>query len=229
MSLVFIFSILFNTQSWAILNEGKQVLDKINDIQSQTVLLRDQRPHNIMLSYAGISTWIPSKLGLSYTYSPTASASWELSYIRGELSAPFFIDDIGSVSDSHISLLYRSYSTRSTFSFIYGLNYYQFDASLGNEYLSSISSGNPANFNILRVRSFGLTVGIGNRWQLKNGLSLGADWFHLNIPINVFRTEADYLSSDASQDDKNDIENILDILKYVPTFSFLKLQIGYTF
>jgi hypothetical protein len=208
---------------------GKKSFEKINALQKQTTLLRGQRPHNIMATYSGPATWIPGKLGISYTYSPTTIGSWELSYARGKISAPYFIDDIGSVSDSHLSLLYRSYSRRNSFSFIYGLNYYKFDARLSGQYLSSISSGNPQDYNLLSVRSLGVTLGIGNRWQLKNGMSVGIDWIHLNIPVSVFKTEADYLSSDADQSDKNDIENVLDILKRVPTFALFKLQVGYTF
>lgn len=207
---------------------GKQGLDKINAIQKQTTVLRQARPHNIMGSYSGVSTWIPSKLGLSYTYSPSVTGSWELAYSRGSVAAPFFLDDLGSITESSISLLYRSYSRRNSFSFIYGLNYYNFDARLSGEYLASVT-GDPSDFNILRVRSIGVTVGLGNRWQLKNGVSLGVDWFHLNIPVNVFETDADYLNSDADPEDKEDVRDALDFLKRVPTFSFLKLQVGYTF
>lgn len=156
-------------------------------------------------------------------------ASWELSYARGSISSPFFLVDIGSVSDTHMSLLYRSYSKRNSFAVIYGLNYYNFDAHLGGKYLSSISSGDPREYNLLSVKSFGVTFGLGNRWQLRNGLSLGVDWFHLNIPLSVFEADADYLRSNADQDDKNEIDDVLNILKRVPTFSLLKLQVGYTF
>ncbi len=208
---------------------GKKGFSQINSIQMLTAQRRAKRPHNIMASYTGVATWIPSKIGLSYTYSPTAIGSWELSYSRGKISAPFFISDIGTVSDSHLSLLYRSYSRRNTFAVIYGLNYYKFDAHLSSEFLSSISSGPVSDYNILAVESLGATIGFGNRWQLKNGMSLGVDWFQLNIPLHVFKTEANYLSSNADPEDKKDIENVLDILKRVPTFSFLKLQAGYTF
>lgn len=90
-------------------------------------------------------------------------------------------------------------------------------------------TGDPSDFNILSVKSVGVTLGLGNRWQLKNGMSLGVDWFHLNIPVSVFETDADYLNSDADQQDKEDIRDVLDVLKRVPTFSFLKFQVGYTF
>ncbi len=208
---------------------GKQGLKKVNEIRKKNPDLRSSRPHNIMASFTGTATWIPAKLGISYTYSPDATESWEISFNRGKISTPFFIPDLGSISDSHISLLYRSYSNRNSFSIIYGLNYYEFDAHLSRKYLSSISSGDPSDFNVLNVQSIGATVGLGNRWQFENGLSLGVDWFHLNVPLNVFKTKAAYLSSDADQADKNEIENVLDILKRVPTFDFLKLQIGYTF
>lgn len=95
--------------------------------------------------------------------------------------------------------------------------------------MSSISSGDPREYNLLSVKSFGVTFGLGNRWQLRNGLSLGVDWFHLNIPLSVFEADADYLRSNADQDDKNEIDDVLNILKRVPTFSLLKLQVGYTF
>lgn len=211
-----------------VLKTGQNAATSVQSGLGRTRGLRGERKNNLMLSYAGVDTWIPSKIGFSYIYSPTPVGSWEFSYMRGSISIPFFIDDLGQISDTKIALLYRSYSQRNSFSFLYGLNYYNFSANLGNDYLSSIS-GNSAQFELLRVESLGLTLGLGNRWQLNSGLSFGVDWFTVNIPIRVFNTDADYLSSDADQADKNDVENVFNVLKRVPTFSFLKFQVGYHF
>lgn len=192
-------------------------------------IYRIQNPHSFMASYAGTATWIPSKLGLSYTYSPDLMKSYEVSFLRGNLAAPFFLKDLGSISDFHLSALYRSYSARNSFAVIYGLNYYKFNARMSGKYTNSASNTSNPDLNLLLVESIGVTFGLGNRWQLKNGVSFGVDWFHLNMPLIVFRTEADLLKSDADKEDKNEIKNVLDLLKRVPTFAFLKFQIGYSF
>lgn len=64
-----------NSGAQKALDYGQTGLSKINAIQKETTLLRVARPHNIMASYSGVSTWIPSKIGISYTYCPTSMAS----------------------------------------------------------------------------------------------------------------------------------------------------------
>lgn len=204
-------------------------MDKVQSLRATSLLLRTSRPHNFMANYSPISTWIPSKLGLSYTYSPSSLGSWELNLNRGSFSIPFFIEDLGSINEYNASILYRSYSHRHSFSVIYGINYYTFSAKLGSKYLSSIIIGDPMSYDALKVKSLGLVFGLGNLWQLKRGLSFGVDWFTINVPIHVTQLDADYLNSSADQEDKNDVKNVLDVLKRVPTFSLLNLKIGYSF
>lgn len=190
--------------------------------------LRKQNSHSILVNYSLIDTWIPGKYGVSYAYTPNPSGSWELEYLRGSLSVPFFIEDLGRITDQRLTLMYRSFSERNSFSFIYGANYSSFKLQLGPDYLAAITGGNASTFDVVSVETLGLTWGLGNRWQM-NKATVSFDWFVINIPVIVLESEAPFLEANATEQSKKDIRDVLDIIEGFPTFALLKFQLGFSF
>ena len=152
-----------------------------------------------------------------------------MEYLRGTIAIPFIIDDLGKITDQRISLFYRSYSNRNSFSFLYGVNYSSFKAQLGTDFLATISGGNVSQFDIVSIQTIGFTWGLGNRWQLKNRLIIGLDWFTINLPLFVLESNADFLSANASAKKKDEIRDALDIIEKIPTLAVFKFQIGMSF
>jgi hypothetical protein len=189
---------------------------------------RVQYTHNIYGIYSLIDTWLPSKLGLSYAYNTSATGSWEVEYLSGSY-APLGIKELGEFSETRVSLLYRSFSERNSFNFIYGLNYNSFKLGIGDKLLSTITGGIVPGYDVVTVETLGLSWGVGNRWNLNDKFLISFDWFAIHIPIYVIESEAPFLEATASEEDKDDIRDALDFIENIPTFSVIKVQFGYNF
>lgn len=211
------------------LDAGKKAAQKVEDAVDSTKSYREKSNHHLLASYSLIDMWIPGKWGVSYSFLPSAQGGWEIEYLRGTMSVPFVIDDLGKITDQRLSLFYRSYSQRNSFNFIYGVNYSSFKAHLGNDILAAVSGGNVAQYDLLTIRTIGLTWGLGNRWYVSNRILMGVDWLTINIPVATLEANAEFLEATASEDKKNDVRDALDIIKHVPTLAIFKLQVGVSF
>lgn len=212
-----------------LLKAGEREAEKVSENFGGTRTRREQSRHQILGTYSLLDTWIPSKWGASYAFTPSPRGSWEIEYLRGTLSIPFIIEDFGKITDQRLSVFYRSYSDRNSFSFLYGINYSSFKAQLGIDYLSTVSGGNVGQVDLVAIETLGLTWGVGNRWQLNNNVLIGLDWFTIYIPVITLESQADFLSANASEKRKEEIRDALDVIERIPTFAALKFQLGIAF
>ena len=190
--------------------------------------LRELNRHSFLVNYSFFDTWIPGKYGATYAFNASPSGSWEVEYLRGSISVPFFIEDLGKITDQRLTLMYRSFSQRNSFSFLYGANYSSFKFQLGPDYLATITGGNASTFDVVSVETLGITWGMGNRWQINKAI-ISFDWFVINIPVVVLESEAPFLEATASESSKEDIRDVLDIIEKFPTLAILKFQLGFSF
>lgn len=190
--------------------------------------LREAHSHNLLVNYSFFDTWIPGKYGATYAFNANANGSWELEYLRGSISVPLFIEDLGKITDQRLTLMYRSFSQRNSFSFLYGANYSSLKFQLGPDYLATITGGNLSSFDVISVETLGLTWGLGNRWQINKAI-ISFDWFVINIPVVVLESEAPFLEASASESSKQDIRDVLDVIERFPTLALLKFQLGFSF
>lgn len=133
--------------------------------------------------------------------------------------------DIGKISDSLIIIPIR-YFPGNSFNYKVGGTYRKLAVVLGDSILSKIIN-RPAHLDLLEYKSYSLNLAFGNRWQLNNGITLGADWVDVNIPLSVQKNETitTYITDES---DKKNVKNGIEILTAVQ-FTSLKFQIGYTF
>lgn len=190
--------------------------------------MRDQMQHSLIGTYSPFDLWVPSKLGVSYAFNKSASGSWEVEYLKGSVAFPFIVEELGSITDQRISLFYRSFSDRNSFSYLYGVNYSSLKIQLGTDLLATILTGDPSSFDVISVKTLGLTWGFGNRWQWDHFL-IGLDWFTLNIPVYTIEADAPFINATSSESKKDDAQEVLDFAKRIPTLAVLKIQLGISF
>lgn len=210
---------------------GENVAKTANPAVEEVKLTRLHRgttEWTVLGNLSALDTWIPMKWGVSVSYNPDENASWELEYLRGKISYGVLVEDIGSISDQRFSLLRRSYSERNSFNFAYGIFYNSLEASLGSEYLATVS-GNPRAYETVKVETLGVSWGMGNRWQTQGGFVWSFDWFLLNVPLVVLESEASFLKASTSESQKKDVRDILKFFEDYPTFAIVKIQLGMSF
>ena len=60
-------------------------------------------------------------------------------------------------------------------------------------------------------------------------LGLGADWFKIFYPFTTVKNESDFLDENASAEDKENVQELVDAFLKIPQFTLLHFEIGYRF
>lgn len=180
---------------------------------------------SVMVGYQPFATWVPSKKTISYTQIVNQSWSAELEYSWASISVPGYID-LGGISEKRYSLMAKRYFGNS-FHLDFGAFYNDLEAKLGNDILQNYLGQNTSTQ--IGVEGVGALIGIGNRWQWVNGLTLGVDWIRVNVPVATTDTDEDALSYIGSSSDRSNIKDYINKFNHIPTFVLLGLNLGYTF
>jgi len=207
--------------------EENSFLEKISILDESCARRNDTR-YFILAEYAPLDLLIPNKIGLIAGLNDTAEKSWELEYVRGKFGVPFFIADLGSITDQRISLTKRSFFSYNSFNISYGITYFSFKAELGDKFLSSMTAHAPSD-EIVGMESWGVHLGVGNRWTFKKNITLGIDWISWAQPLLRAGRQDSYLSHSSNEDNNDDVDKALNIVAYLPRISVLKIQLGMMF
>jgi hypothetical protein len=168
---------------------------------------------------------VPFKYGLSAAWIYNAHWTFEAGYFVGRLATGIKFIDFASFSETLYTLQSRCFFGNS-----FNLSQQTYDGHLGNALVSRLSGGSvPAGVDELQVSTFGLQLGIGNRWQWPSGFTVGVDWFVLNVPFATQRRSAPFLDYATNPDDRDTADKILRIMQYIPTGALTKISIGYVF
>ena len=206
------------------LEEKSEVVEVIeNEIPFPVVKLKTEDLRllsrgSVMVGFNLLSTWIPYKTTVAYTHIFSKKWSLELEYASSSLGVPVAGIDIGGISEKNYSLIFRNYVGNS-FHFIFGPYQSSHTASLGRGY----------SLGEFEVKNIGLASGLANRWQWKNGMTFGIEWFRMNIPIINTKYNDDILKKVSDKGDRDDVKKVMDYFNRIPTFTILGLNLGYTF
>lgn len=209
----------------AIEDTGEQVSKTLEE----TRLRRENSRHLVLGNYSPLDLLIPSKYGLTLGWIQNASRTWELEYLKGSVSVPFIVEDLGEMTDTRITLLGRSYAARNSFNFSYGLSYLDFSLHLGDKILNRVSGGGYPSLDLVKLEALGFNIGLGNRWTFKHNITFGVDWVSWTQPLVVLSKKSIFLDYASNQQDKDDVDDALNLVSYFPRFVLLKLQIGMSF
>lgn len=190
---------------------------------------REKANYFALLNYSPVDLLIPGKYGLTLGLIQSPNVTWEFEYLKGSLSVPLVITNLGNMTDQRISVIRRSYDERNSLNFSYGLSYFDFSIHLGDKLLSNLSGGNYPSVDLVAVQALGLNVGIGNRWTFKRNITFGVDWFSLAQPFFVTSKNAPFLDHSSNQEDKDSVDNAVKVISSLPRLVFFKIQLGILF
>lgn len=182
-----------------------------------------------LLMYSPIDLLIPSKFGFTLGYIETVDTTWQFEFVRGSVSAPFFFTDIGKMTDQRVSLLRRNYLQTNSFYISYGVSYMDFSTKLGSEYINSVSNGSVPEVDILRMRNFGVQFSIGNQWCITKHFVAGVDWIGIYQPLIQLEKKSVFLDYTTNPEYRDNVDEVIKALSYIPRLTLMKLQIGATF
>lgn len=205
------------------------VAQKVESVLQNTRWRREQNDYLGLINYAPLDLIIPSKIGFTLGLIRDADTTWELEYLRGSVSVPFVVDDLGSMTDQRISLIRRSYFGGNSFNVGYGLSYYDFKVNLGSDILSRLTSGSVPEIDLIKIQALGFNLSLGNRWHLDHNITLGVDWISWSQPVVVTKEDTVFLDYVTNAEDREDVDTAVKLTSYFPRFSFFKIQLGILF
>lgn len=184
---------------------------------------RQNSRHSLMVGYQLFSTWLPGKKAVNYTYIHSSKWSWDAEYAFQNYDSPIVGVDLGETDEKRYSLMGRRYVGNS-FHFIMGPVYQDFSARVSGKVAGSGVS--VASFG---AENLGATLGLGNRWQWRNGITVGIDWLRVNVPLFTTKTENEILKDLNNKSDSEDVKKVIRTFNRIPTFVVFGLNVGYTF
>ncbi|NUN05402.1 MAG: hypothetical protein HUU57_06550, partial [Bdellovibrio sp.] len=199
---------------WSLLDESRQ--------------RREQNSYFALGNYSSLDLIIPGKIGVTVGLNNSADKSWEFEYLSGSFGVPLFIADLGKISDKRMSLIKRSFFGSNSFNVSYGVTYFSFDADLGDKFVNSIN-GNYPSAKVVGLKSWGFNLGIGNRWTIREDITIGVDWISWSQPVFASERQDDFVNYSTNPEYKDDVDTALKVLSYLPRLAILKLQFGMMF
>jgi hypothetical protein len=181
-----------------------------------------------MLNYSPIDLLIPSKFGVTAGLVKTNDTTWELEYLRGSLSVPFVVDDLGGMTDERFSLIGRHYVGNS-FNWNYGATYFAFKADLGSKFVDRLPVDVPSEVKLIDIQALGFNLGLGNTWRFAENFIFGVDWIEWSQPVFILKKESSFSKYATNSGDIDIIDKAMNTASYFPRLTFLKVQLGMSF
>jgi hypothetical protein len=186
---------------------------------------RERSSGTVMAGYQFLTNWIPFKWTLGYSYLFNQKWSAEIEWSRGSYGIGAFGFDAARVTENRYSLIARRYVGNS-FHFIMGGFKSDLHGELGDSMLKKMTDTSVDDF---RVQGVGVALGLGNRWQWNNGLTLGVDWFRLNVPLIYKKVDNGVLDGISDSNDLSIVKDSIQKVKNLPTIVLFGLHLGYSF
>lgn len=207
------------------LAEPQGLPEKLEAEVMNTSIFRGHSKGTAMIGLELFTSWVPFKLTAGYTY--IFNKKWSLvgEFARGNFGAGLYGFNLASVTEYRYSLLARRY-TGNSFHWIFGLYKDDFRARIGSYYLEDMSD---TSIDDIKVEILGATLGFGNRWQWKSGLTMGMDWVRTNIPIFDRKVDDGVLKNIDDGSDHDRVKKVINRVVSVPSFTLFGIYLGYTF
>lgn len=212
--------------------KAKNAAAKTKDLVQSTISnggdRREASKISLLGEYSTFDLLLPGKLGGSIGWVQDRSTSIEAEYLSASYSVPAFIEDIGSFTDKRISIVRRVYGDRNSLNFHYGLSYFDTNINVGSKYLATATNTN-AYAELMKQRSIGFIIGVGNRWTFPKGFTVGVDWISYAQPVFVVDQDSSIINSIKDENAKKTVQDVFQAALYFPRISVFKVALGWTF
>lgn len=182
-----------------------------------------------LLTYSPLDLILPNKFGLTGGWITAPGYQNEIEYLRGSLSVPLVVTNLGGVTEERLSYVRRRFTGDSGFNFSYGVSYFKTVVHIGDSLMNRLAGGYYPSADLVDIQSLGANVGIGHRWLVRRRFVVSVDWLEWNQPLFNIKREVPFLDVATNSDDRSDVGRAVNAFAYFPRFTLLKLQIGYEF
>ena len=177
----------------------------------------------LLVGYQFLNTWVPAKKTGSYTYYFNQNWAVEGEYATSKFSLDIAGINLGRIEEDRYSLLGK-YFVGNSFYFNFGGYLSRLELFVGDKFEDAL--GNKINDSFI-MDIYGVSFGVGNRWIYNNGISLGVDWLRFNMPFATSTKQKVLKTLDAENSD--DVKRVGKVFRNFPAFTFIGVNIGYTF
>jgi hypothetical protein len=190
---------------------------------------RQESRYVFLVDYSPFDLIVPGKKGISMAYNESVERIWELEYLTGSISGPSAFEKLGSINEKRLSLLNRNFWNRNSFSGFLGISWNSFEVSVGNDLLTKLGVVSAPKSELLRLDTLGINVGLGNRWTLWKGVTIGSDWIGISQPLFTIDKNMSVLDQAGNRPERDKVETALKTALFLPRLYVLKIQIGMMF
>jgi len=179
--------------------------------------------------FSYLDLWVPAKIGVSAAYRWDLSNMLEITYLNGAISGGTFGIDLGRIVETRASLVWRRFPSQRAYNYFFGVNYNDLELVIGDVALASIASGNPEDYELLKLTTMGLSTGLGHRWVWPSGFTLAVDWLQVHVPLTTLTENAPFRDATTDPDRRKEADDLIRYVKNFPRIAALKLQLGISF
>ncbi len=207
----------------------QQATDAVVSKLNETKIRRMANDYYVLVNYAPFDLIIPGKYGITLGTIESANKTWEFEYLHGSVSVPLVIEDLGKATDDRYSIMARKYFDGNSFNLSYGASYYDFSVHLGDKIMNNVSGGKYPAMDLVKIKSFGLNVALGNRWTFNHDMTVGIDWISWSQPLFITEKGDAFLDHATNSQDRDQVEKVINFVSRFPRFSVFKVQLGMLF
>lgn len=190
--------------------------------RGKTEVYRADSFGTLMVGYQYANNWVPRKTTGSYTQIFNRDWSLEFEYATSERNVTIAGTDLGKMEEQRYTL-FAKYYVGNSFYVSFGPVMSQIKIDPAGVFQGS-GGETPKD---LELENYGLGAAFGSRWQNKWGLTWGVDWFRVNVPIRDGKVQK--RKADLDGDGQTDVSRSFSALRTIPTFTFMGVNIGWTF
>lgn len=190
--------------------------------RGKSEVYRDDSFGQLMFGYQFASTWVIGKTTASYTQIINRHWSAELEYGLANRETKIAGYTIGDMKEERYTLFGKYYVGNSFFVGI-GPYYSKFTIKPTDKILDA-TNGRIKDEWV--AENYGGAFAFGSRWLTKFGLTWGIDWVRINVPLKDGKVAR---RGDLLPNDDRETSRTFKILNKIPTFTFVGVNIGYTF
>lgn len=175
----------------------------------------------------GVGIPAPIKYGINASYLRDPNWMYEIGYFTGGINFGISKINVGGFNEGLLTASARFSPWSGSFNWIFGVSHHAYHVRLGNAIVSRLTG--VGKLDVLNVQTLGLQAGLGNRWQIADNVSIGVDWFVVDIPLTTLRLDSPAFDSYSDPNDRREVEEALDFMKRLWTFNVLKTTLAYNF